>query len=103
MASKGSRGKPSSTHFSSCRHATSGCACLNQDVTVSIRALIELTFQVAIRIDGPLFEREALSRTPPAWQGQGVNVGGLGAYDQEVGSHLARRGHGRLARTVVVS
>src|SRR5215831_4287772 len=47
-ASKGSRGKASSTHLVSCKQTMSGCRSASQAVRLSIRCLIELTFHVAI-------------------------------------------------------
>ena len=49
-ASNGSRGKASSTHLVSCRQTMSGCRSLSQATALSTRCLMELTFQVAIRM-----------------------------------------------------
>ncbi len=52
-ASNGSRGKASSTHLVSCRQTMSGSRSLSQATALSTRCLIELTFQVAIRMGPP--------------------------------------------------
>src|ERR1700743_3343415 len=69
-ASNGSRGNFSSMHLSSCRHAASGCASRNQSSTVSSRALIELTFQVAMRMRVPSLRGGGYIEIPPG-EGEG--------------------------------
>src|SRR5215470_15012194 len=54
-ASKGSRGKASSTHLVSCRTTMSGRRSASQAVRLSILCLMELTFQVAMRICGEIW------------------------------------------------
>src|SRR6476646_9746829 len=61
-ASIGWRGNASSTVLVSCKQTMSGARSLSQAVRFSIRCLIELTFQVAMRIGG----------LRPAWDGAGT-------------------------------
>src|SRR5215831_13570902 len=51
-ASKGSRGKASSTHLVSCRQTMSGRRSESHAVKLSILCLMELMFQVAMRMTG---------------------------------------------------
>src|SRR6266849_8721516 len=48
VACNSSNGNLSSAHLVSCMQSTSGCAASSQRVTCGKRAMIELTFQVAI-------------------------------------------------------
>ena len=99
MSVKAATGKAAVSHLISCNTATSGFTSVNQPVTLGRRALTELTFQVAMRMDLRLSRSDGERRTAAA-RGGGVGVFDLKRRSHQVFDIIQRRAVQRAVQRV---